>query len=376
MFNEQKIISAENNFAELKKYISHINMKKILLVHGNSFYKLPLADFFLSLEIPVVHFTDFSPNPIYESVLNGLKIYRKNNCDGIIAVGGGSAIDVAKCIKLFANMNDSVDCLKQKIIPNNIPLTAIPTTAGTGSESTHFAVIYRNGEKFSVADKSALPSAVMFDPTFLMTLPLYQKKAGLLDALCHAIESSWAVKSSEESRSFSFESIRLICAYKDSYLTENPSENCRAYIFYASRLAGMAINLSKTTAGHALSYKLTSKFGISHGHSAALCVARVWNYMNQNLNCAINEELKIQLPQTFQRLAECMGFKNVDSAISGFQKFLTDLNLAEPLDINFDEKDIEDLVESVNLERLSNNPIILDKAAISNIYKLILSGKF
>lgn len=376
MFTEQKIIAAEDNYTTLKEYISNFNAKKILLVHGKSFYRLPIAEFFISLKIPVVHFTEFTPNPIYDSVLKGVHVYRENNCDVIIAIGGGSAIDVAKCIKLFALMNDKIDYLSQKIIPNKIPFIAVPTTAGTGSESTHFAVIYRAGKKISVADKSALPSAVMLDPSALNFLPMYQKKVCLLDALCHAIEAAWSVNSSDESRAFSFESIRLICAYKNFYLTENPSAICNTQILYASRLAGMAINLAKTTAGHALSYKLTSKYGIAHGHAAALCVARVWKYMLQNLNCAVNEELSMQLPKTFQNLAECMGCEDIESAITAFQKILIDLNLDEPLQINFSEKDIDDLTDSVNIERLANNPVTLNKVAIKNIYKLILAGKF
>lgn len=376
MFIEQKIIAAENDYAALKEYISNLHVKKILLVHGNSFYKLPLAEFFLSLKIPVEHFTDFAPNPVYDSVLKGVDAYRENNCDAIIAVGGGSAIDVAKCIKLFALMSCKTDYLAQKITPNKIPFIAVPTTAGTGSESTHFAVIYREGKKISVADKSALPVAVMLDSSALKFLPPYQKKVCLLDAFCHAIESAWSVNSSAESRAYSFEAIRLICAYKNFYLTENSSETCRTQILYASRLAGMAINLAKTTAGHAMSYKLTSKYGIAHGHAAALCVARVWKYMYENLNCAVNENVQMQLPQTFKRLSECMGCETISASISAFQKILIDLNLADLLQINFSTEDVDDLAESVNVERLANNPVSLDKAAIKDIYKLILAGKF
>ena len=367
---QQKILSAENNYSALSEYLSTLNIKKILLVHGKSFYRLPIANFFLSLKIPSVHFTDFAPNPIYESVTAGVDFYRKNNCDALIAVGGGSAIDVAKCIKLFANMNGGVDYLQQKIIPNKIPLIAVPTTAGTGSESTHFAVIYRAGKKFSVADKSALPSALMLDSSAIKFLPAYQKKVGMLDAFCHALEASWSVNSSEKSRAYAFEAIRLICANWKFYLSENSSETCCAYMLYASRLAGMAINLAKTTAGHALSYKLTSKFGIAHGHAAALCVVEVWKHMQENLNCAVNNNLS----EIFQQLAESMNCATVDEAINYFKKILADLNLNKPLQENFSESDIEDLAASVNVERLANNPVRLDEVAIKNIYRQILKG--
>ena len=372
----QKIIAADKKYTALTEYLSDIKADKIFVVHGNSFYKLPIANFFIALKIPVIHFTDFKPNPDYESVKKGVKVYRENNCNVIIAVGGGSAIDVAKCIKLFALMKSGVDYLQQKILPNNVPLIAVPTTAGTGSESTHFAVIYSEGKKISVADESALPCAIMLDSSALKSLPIYQKKAGLLDALCHALEASWSVHSSDEARAFAYESIRLIYANKDFYLEDNASEICRAYMLYAARLAGMAINLAKTTAGHALSYKLTSTFGISHGHAAALCVARVWKYMNKNLSCAVNEDVSAKLPTIFNQLAACMGFDNVEAAIYDLQKILTDWNLATPLNENFSDEEILNLANSVNVERLGNNPVRLDNAALKNIYEKILKGDF
>jgi len=372
----QKIISAEKKYTAFNKYLSNINAKKIFLIHGNSFYKLPVANFFDSLKINVVHFKDFKPNPDYESVKKGVEVYRENNCDVVIAIGGGSAIDVAKCVKLFANMKSGADYLQEKIFPNDVPLIAVPTTAGTGSESTHFAVIYRDGKKISVADSSALPCAIMLDSSALKFLPDYQKKAGLLDALCHALEASWSVQSCDVAMAFAYEAIRLIYAEKNFYIDADSSDTCRANMLYASRLAGMAINLAKTTAGHALSYKLTSTFGISHGHAAALCVARVWKYMHKNLNRAVNEDIAEILPQIFNQLAACMGFDDVDAAIDDLQKLLTNWNLAAPLKDNFSDEEILELTNSVNVERLGNNPVRLDNDAIKIIYEKILKGEF
>ena len=84
-------------------------------------------------------------------------------------------MDSAKCIKLFANMNDDTLYLKQEIVPNDIPFIAIPTTAGTGSEATKCAIIYYQGEKLTVTDDSSIPSFTLFDPSALKTLRLYQK---------------------------------------------------------------------------------------------------------------------------------------------------------------------------------------------------------
>lgn len=99
----------------------------------------------------------------------------RRSCDLIIAVGGGSAMDVAKCIKLYAYMDPGINYLEQKIVPNDIPLLAVPTTAGTGSEATRYAVVYYKGEKQSVCDESCIPSAVLMDASVLKTRPLSEK---------------------------------------------------------------------------------------------------------------------------------------------------------------------------------------------------------
>ena len=160
--------------------------------------------------IPIVMFSEFTPNPLCGEVAEGIKVFKDNNCDMIVAVGGGSAIDVAKCIKLYANMDDRINYLEQAIVPNDIELMVVPTTAGTGTEATRYTVIYYNGEKQSVIDTSCIPNTVVFDASALSTLPIYQKKSTMMDALCHAIESYWSVNSTEESRRYSEEAIKII----------------------------------------------------------------------------------------------------------------------------------------------------------------------
>lgn len=145
----------------------------------------------------------------------GVKAFLESSADAIAAVGGGSAMDVAKCIKLYSGMDHNVCYLEQEIIPNDIRFLAVPTTAGTGSEATRFAVIYYEGEKQSVAHESCIPDAVLVDPEALKTLPTYHRKAAMLDAFCHAVESFWSIKSTEESRGLAAEAIRMILQYMD-----------------------------------------------------------------------------------------------------------------------------------------------------------------
>ncbi|MBR0425251.1 MAG: iron-containing alcohol dehydrogenase, partial [Clostridia bacterium] len=196
---EQRIITARDNYIEFDQWIQENGCKKILMVcDGSIWYMDGFNKHLEEVEktgVEMIGFRDFQPNPLYESVVKGVELFNDEKCDSIMAVGGGSAMDVAKCIKLYSNLpGDGTDgaWLKAEIVPNSIPFIAMPTTAGTGSEATRYAVIYYNDAKQSVTSESFIPSTVLMDPNALKTLPLYQKKATMMDALCHAIESFWS----------------------------------------------------------------------------------------------------------------------------------------------------------------------------------------
>ena len=296
----------------------------------------------LNIDFPYdyVMFSEFVSNPLYKDVEAGINKLRKNKCDVIVSVGGGSCIDTAKAIKYYSNVD--------------LPLMAIPTTAGTGSEATHFAVIYKDGEKQSIADERLLPDYVILQPCLLETLPVYQKKCTMLDALCQAIESWWSRSSTVESIEYSKKAIKLILENMSGYFKNTDKGNSN--MLAASNLSGKAINITTTTAPHAMSYKLSSLYGLPHGHAVALCLPKVWRYMGN-----------------FSDIANALGSQNYNQASSFFEYLLSDLEISTPQKISSD--DIEVLVRSVNAERLRNNPIDLSVDAIRNLYKEILEVK-
>jgi len=357
---EQTILNDPNEFEE---YISGLDADRILLVCGNSAKLFGADRYFSETEKRTgksfVRFSDFTPNPDYTSVESGVRSFRENGCGAVIAVGGGSAIDTAKCIKLYASADNNGCYLKQKIIPNDIPLIAVPTTAGSGSEATRFAVIYHNGEKQSVGDDSALPCAVLFYPDALKTLPEYQRKSTMLDAFCHAAEAFWSVNANEESRKYSEAAIRMIFEAKDGYLSNETDGNRK--MLHAANIAGKAINIARTTAGHAMCYKLTTIFGLAHGHAAALCVDALFPF--------IYEKADSRLSETLYRLADAMGCHTPSEACEKFSELVRSLNLYIP---KADEKTIEALTSSVNVERLKNTPVPILSDDISALYRKIL----
>lgn len=368
----QTIITAESNYAALDKYIIDSGCKSIMLVCDESLKFLNIKNYFGTFEdrlnVMLIRFSNFKPNPLYESVVEGVRLFHENSCEMIITVGGGSAMDVAKCIKLYSNMDSSENYLKQKIVPNDIPLIAVPTTAGTGSEATRYAVIYYNGEKQSVSDVSCIPSVVLMDPSVLKTLPEYQKKSTMLDALCHAIESFWSVNSTKESREFSKTAIQLILKNKDAYLANEETGN--AEMLKAANIAGKAINITQTTAGHAMCYKLTSLYGIAHGHAAALCVSKLFPFMISHTKQCIDPRGEDFLKTIFGEIAGVMGCENADMAVLRFDEILSKLELSVPA---AEEKDFEILKNSVNPTRLKNNPVCLEIDDIDMLYHQILS---
>lgn len=137
--------------------------------------------------------------------------------------------------------------------------------------------------------------------------------------------------------------------------------------------AGKAINITKTTAAHAMSYKMTSLFGISHGHSAALCLPEVWNYMLHHMNQCVDARGKEYLNAIFQYISELLGCGSPAEAVKYLEHFIRDRLELSLTDTATDEE-ISQLVHYVNAERLGNNPVLLDKAALSEIYRDILNG--
>ena len=339
---------------------------KLMIVSGNLCNRLLITEKITSKLNDVVFFSDFLSNPTYEAVKNGVKLFNNEDCDAILAIGGGSAMDVAKCIKLFATMKPDENYLFQEYIDNDIKLFAIPTTAGTGSEATRFAVIYYNGEKQSVTHSSLVPSAVLFEASSLKSLSDYQRKSAMLDAMCHAIESFWSVNSTDESKKYSKEALKLIFGEVHNYLDNTDRGNTN--MLRAANLAGKAINISQTTAAHAMCYKITSVCKISHGHAAACILPELWNYMFNNMDKCVDRRGGGYLNSIFEQIAVGIGSTDVLDAINKIKKLFFDLGLNIP---KIEEKDIKSFVLSVNTTRLKNNPVLLSEKDIEKIYRNI-----
>ena len=211
------------------------------------------------------------------------------------------------------------------------------------------------------------------DPHALLTLPLYQKKATMMDAFCHAIKSYWSVNSTKKSREYSKEAIELVLKHMDGYLANKEEDN--AGMLRAAHVAGKAINITQTTAGHAMCYKITSLFGVSHGHAAILCNRILFPWMLKNTDKCIDHRGADYLKDLFAEIAVAMGCVDADDrgdaklAAKKLNDIFNSLKLEVP---SATEEQFEILKSSVNPVRLKNHPIALDVQTIDELYHQIL----
>ena len=371
----QKVINGINQLPELLK---EVNCKKLFLVIDSSYPFLNIKD---SIEVlPVeekVKFSDFTPNPLYEQVCIGIELLKTSSCDTILAVGGGSAIDVAKCIKLAVLAKEGNAAVIPPLVSQRLPIdgakipfVAIPTTAGTGSESTHNAVMYYEGDKQTVTNDGVLPDYAVLEPSVLKTLPLYQKKCTMMDALCQGIESWWSVNSTEESYEYSRKTVELIMSNWRRYIFEN-DEEAAANIMHAANYGGKAINITATTAAHAMSYKITSLYKFPHGHAVAVCLPEIWEYMLDNMDKCIDRRGKEYLTGIFEDISKAMGCATPELAIAMFREMMKDMELTNP--VAGDRADeLKILSTSVNPVRLKNNPVGIDVDEAYKLYDIIV----
>ena len=366
---------------KLSEILNESNIEKLFIVTGaNSYKSLNFKDIIERLAIERVYFTDFTPNPKYEQICKGIDLFKSEGCDAILAIGGGSPMDVAKCIKLAVLADDGINAIippmvnKNVVIDGNkIPFIAIPTTAGTGSESTHNAVMYYEGTKQTVTNDGILPYYAILEPSVLKTLPLYQKKCTMMDALCQGIESWWSVNSTDESKEYSKKAVELIIQNWEKYIFGNDDE-AAANIMLGANYSGRAINIAQTTAAHAMSYKITSLYGLPHGHAVAVCLPEIWEYMVDNMDKCRDPRGKEYLDDIFRQISLSMGCIDLMDAIGKFRNILLKCR------INMDGKELDDellslLANSVNPIRLKNNPVQIMRDAINNIYKDLFFAK-
>lgn len=324
----------------------------------------------------VTRFSDFEPNPNLRDIERGITQFATTGADVVVALGGGTAIDVAKSITRLAG----TDVPPREIVTGSAalessgpPLIAIPTTAGTGSETTHFAVVYIDGVKHSLAHDSVRPDYALIDPLLTHSLPPGITAASGLDALCQAAESFWAVAATDQSIDYAAQALQLALTHLIAAVHQ-PTPASRFAMSKAGHLAGQAINLGKTTAPHALSYAITTEYSVPHGLAVALTLAPTLRYNAQlNDDDCIDPRGSKHVRARISRLLSHLGCSELETACEKLEDVIQQVGGPTRFSqIGVTSSDaIERLAEQVNAQRLSNNPRALDNSTLKGLLNTI-----
>jgi len=284
-YRDPEVINGENSILKIPELIKEDKLNKPLIVTDGGLFKLGLVNELLKKldeeKIPYALFSDVVSNPTCENVLNGYDVYVKNGCDCLIAIGGGSPMDTAKTIGAKAS-RPKKDIRKflglfpvRKAIPT---LYAVPTTAGTGSESTIAAVITdeRNNHKIPIVDPALMPKRAILDPSLTVGLPAFITATTGMDALCHAVEAytnhTYCTKYENE---LCKKAVKLI--YDNILVAYHNGNNLevRSDMQLAALYAGRAFTRGSVGYVHAIGHTFSGLYHISHGEAMAVILPKV-----------------------------------------------------------------------------------------------------
>ena len=367
---EQIIYSGDGSIRELARIIDG-QFKRIFLVtgrdsYGNSGAARAMEDLFKGLSrVEWIRFSEFAVNPSLEDARRGVDAFRKFDPDLVLAIGGGSVLDMAKLIKTLAPHGDEgfETLVKTAAVDRPcLPMVAVPTTAGSGSEATHFAVAYVEKQKFSLAHGSLLPRWVILDSDFLRGASPRQMACSGMDAISQAVESFWNKSATSESRKFAIRAMEAILPAIEAAVAGSDKKAHQAML-QGAHLAGRAINMTKTTAPHALSYTLTTHHGIPHGHAVALILGKFFE---------INWELA-NVPEraSLAELHGLLGGENAKDCRRIWYGLMEKIGLAtdmESLGLTAPES-VGAIVDKVNVERLANHPVPLTREDLARVFQ-------
>lgn len=217
-------------------------------------------------------YTGFRPNPTVAQAVSAAAARAAHGADLVLGVGGGSALDVAKAARVLpgdpARADELIDG-RARVPVDRAGLVLVPTTAGTGSEVTRFATLYRGTRKVSLDAAAVAADWAVVDPALTDSCPPELTWSCAFDALAHAVESMWSVRSTTLSRHYAESALRHLVPVIAG-ADDVPSEKDRDRLSEASTFAGLAIDITRTTAAHALAYPLTAHLGVPHGLACAL----------------------------------------------------------------------------------------------------------
>lgn len=379
-WRQPKCFKGENCREEFVKSMVEKNHKNMLLVTDKGISNLglyvPLKELMEKNGINVFVYDEVAPNPTVKMIEAGLEIYKNNNCDGLVAFGGGSAMDCAKgigarAVKPHKSVNKMAGLFKiLKRIPD---LYAVPTTAGTGSETTVAAVITddETHHKYAINDISLIPRYALLDPTITIGLPPIITATTGMDALVHAVEAYIGKANVRYTRESARKAVKLIFENLEKVYAKPDDLEGRANMLEASYEAGVAFTRAYVGCIHSVSHSISGKYGVAHGYGNAVIMPHVLKYYGHKAWKPLAE------------LADLVGIGNENDGIATkANKFIKEIeNMNERMGIpktiqtaKIKEEDIDEMANNAYKEGffLYPTPRILNKNELKQIYYTVM----
>ena len=332
-FMPVKVFFGKNCIEKNSREFSMFGKKALIITGKKSAEKNgSLADVKKALEnekISYAHYNKIEPNPTVEKVRDAAIFARESGADFIIGIGGGSPLDAAKAIAILAvNDIDDETLFGGAYNIKPLPVVAIPTTSGTGSEVTPYSILTYNkiSNKRSIGSEYIFPQVAFLDPAYTNSLSAEITVNTAVDALSHAIEGYLSIRATEVITPFALESIRLIGECISELKEINVKDEVREKLLYASMLAGIVIAHTGTTAVHAMGYPLTYHRNIDHGRANGLVLYHYLKFL---------EPASVKV----KHIIEAAGMKSVDE----FGKVLEELFGEKEI---LSEKEIEEFTKT------------------------------
>ncbi len=379
----QRVLIGSGSSAQVGGECVRLGFKKGLIVTDQVIVGLGILDGIKKAlgqnNVQFVVYNGVATEPTIDHIAEGLNIYKENNCDFVMAVGGGSTIDAAKAISIMAANPGSVEDYVglDKVTSRGIPIVAIPTTAGTGSEATVFTIITntKTNVKMLIGSPFAMPKVAIVDPLLTIHCPRELTAVVGIDALTHAIEAYVSIKAQPMSDIFSLSAIKLISGNLREAWADGSNVEARERTMLGSFQAGVAFCNSSVALVHGMSRPIGAYFHVPHGASNAALLSIVTEFsLSGN-------------PSRYAHIAETMGeditgltdLAAAELAAKAVKRLITDVEIPSLQELGVEKAQLDRLAMKMTEDAIAsgspgNNPRQATKQQIIELYELAYQG--
>jgi len=364
-----RIIFGNGMIKKLPEEIAGFGGRKGLLVTSSSFVKRGMAQQIMEESDGLIKgiFSKVTANPDVKECDACAEMLRQLACDFVVALGGGSVMDCAKAAATICLTDEHIAEYvgTGKAVPQtHLPIIAVPTTAGTGSEITSVSVLsdHERGVKAAFSSDGFYPTLAIVDPELTYTVSPYMTACTGFDVICHAIEAYWGIHHQPLCDTLAIKALKLALDNLEKAYHNPTDAIARENMALASVTAGLAFAIPKTSAPHACSYPLTNFYHIPHGEA---CILTMSHFMRFNAFNGAEERV--------EGLAHLVGFNCADALASELERMrqVTDMRM-DLRDLHLDSEQLERLMQASKHPNLLNNPVPISEQFLRAMYRSMI----